>query len=329
MLASAPFRSPCFVRRLWAKLARAMVIEELYLSAKELIEAERYREARELGHQLLKMRFSGAFEILAATFRGEGALDVALTVLENGVREAPHVWSLWMQLGNYLSESGRLTEALNAYDTARSCSATDLDQIDFNEAVMRMKFGNRRRAAELFGTVYRRTEDKQLRLVSLTHRLCLMVELKEITEALMELGEAFLHESDNAELLTTMALKLLEHDDRVNALNLAKQALGLKRAGRAAEVVRRIQGEPAPSCRNFNVRLQGEVEDETGHRAPFLKTSQVYAESEEEAQSFALAFEPPDVRPTLRVLGVTDMGALSDERKGVNWSSEPDFSASD
>lgn len=306
-----------------------MSVEELYLSAKDLIEAKRFREARDLGHQLLKMRFSGAFEILAASFHGEGALDVAITVLENGVREAPGIWSLWMQLGNYLSESGQLIEAQSAFDTARCCHPNDLDQIDFNEAVMRMRFGNKSKAIELFEKVFKRTEDKRLRLAALTHRLTTMVELDRITEALMELGEAFLHDSDNAELLTTMAFKLLEHGDPVNALNLAKQALGLKRAGRAAEVVRRIQGEPVDSCRRFTLRLQGKVEDENGRWQPFLKASEVYAESEEEAQKLAVDFEPADVRPKIRVLETKDEGALSNERKGVNWSSEPDFTGTE
>lgn len=300
-----------------------MRTDDLYIHAKELLEAKEFRQARDLGHQLLKLRFSGAFEILAASFHGEGARDVALTVLENGVREAPEVWSLWLQLGNYLSEDGKLIEAEKAYLTARNLPHSEIDQIDFNEAVMRLRFGNRTKAMELFERVFQTTPDQRLRLVALTHRLTTMVELDQVTEALMELGEAFLHDSDNAELLTTLALKLLHHGDLINALNLSKQALGLKRSGKAAEVIRRIEGVPAEWCRRYLVTLQGRFEEESGIWTEFRKLSEVYAENEEEARGFALAFEPHDVRAELQVLKIEELEVLEKENKGVNWSSEP------
>ena len=51
-----------------------MNVEKLYQKAQELLHEGRNIEARDVGHQLLKLRFSGAFEILARSFHQEGAL---------------------------------------------------------------------------------------------------------------------------------------------------------------------------------------------------------------------------------------------------------------
>ena len=299
-----------------------MNVESVYLEAKALLEAGQYRPARDLGHSLLKARFSGAFEILAASFQGEGALDVAITVLQNGVKEAPGVWSLWMQLGNYRSQAGLLMEAQQDYAQARACPHADAQQIDFNEAIMRMRYGNKERALQLFAQVIKSTDDKQLRLVALIHRLSTLIELGQVTEALMELGEAYLHDSDNAELLTSLSVKLLEAGDPVNALNLAKQALGLRRAGEAADVVRRIEGVLSDRCRIYEVTLNGKFEDDEGIWRYFTKRSRVYARDEDEAEALSRAFEPPDVRAHLEARQIRDVGEASQEPLGVAWSSE-------
>lgn len=305
--------------------ATVMSLESIYIEAKRALEEKRFQQARDLGHQLLKMRFSGAFEILAQSFLGEGQPEIALRVLENGVDEAPQVWSLWLQLGNCRSEIGDLIGAVEAYDRARKCPGAERDQIDFNEAYMRLRFGNKERALEGFQRLVEGTKDRKLRLVALIHRLSTLIELGRVTEALMELGEAYLHDADNAELLTKLSSKLLAIGDEANALNLAKQALGLKRAGEAARVVRLIEGRESQRAGLFMVRLRGQLEEEDGRRLGFWKSSKVYAEGEEQAAQAAMDFEPPDLRPELKVESVDKLEEAGEQRLGVDWSSSPEF----
>lgn len=294
-----------------------MSIELLYQQALERLEQGRLREAREMGHQLLKQRFSGAFEILAKSFHGEGNLPVAIQVLESGVKEAP-IWPLWLQLGNYRSEFGDLQGALEAYREARDCPGAEVDQVLYNEAMMRLRFGNKEKALELFRRVHRETEDKRLRVVALTQRLTLLVEMDRVTEALFELGEAYLHESDNAELLSKLAFLLLDKGDRSTALNLALQALGLRRSGPVARVVRMIQGEECEEASLFRVSFRGRFPEED---LDFLKESKVFAESSEEAERLAREFEPADVRDELTTEVVSLLPGETSTRKGVDWSS--------
>lgn len=304
-----------------------MDIETLYRQAQQALERSDYSTARELGHQLLKARFSGAFEILAASFRGQGQLPVALQVLESGVKEAPGVWMLWMQLGNYRSEAGDLEGALQAYLTAKSQPGADLDQLDFNEGYLRLRFGNKQRALELFRAVIERTKDKSLRVVALTHRLRTLIQTEQVTEALMELGEAQLHEADNAELLSDLAFLLLSRGDAPNALNLAKQALGLRRAGEVARVVRLIEGERTTCGRLFEVQFRGTIEGDDG-LLHFKKHTRVVAENSQEAVDLALAFEPPDVQPDLicEHVGESELSTDDEEpNKGVDWSGPLEF----
>lgn len=297
-----------------------MDIESLYSLAQERLAEGRYAEAKELGHQLLKFRFTGAFEVLAKAFHGSGEVQVAVRVLESGLKEAPTVWLLWLQLGNYRSELGDLNGAVEAYDQARRCPGAEADQIDFNEAFMRSKYGNKSTALELFRKVYRETQDKKLRVVALTHRLTTLIELDQITDALMELGEAYLHEADNAELLSKLAFQLLEKGDEKDALNLAKQALGLRRAGEVARVVRLLEGQASESAKLFEVKLRGQLEGEDG-MLYFHKISRVYADEDEEAMKIALNFEPSDLKEELFVESVELLELQPNEQKGVDWSS--------
>lgn len=298
-----------------------MNVEKLYQKAQELLHEGRNIEARDVGHQLLKLRFSGAFEILARSFHQEGALPVAIQVLESGTREAPSVWLLWMQLGNYYSEAGRYGEAIEAYQRARGCPAADTEQIVFNEAILRLKLSSREKGLALLSDLIRTTESKEMRLAALTHRLSALVESGQLTEALMELGEAHLHDSDNAELLTKLSLQLMDQADGKNAVNLARQALGLKRAGLAASVLRQVEGESCEGCFMFRVLLKGRLEDEDGPTYHFHKEAKVYARDEKEASTFAVDFEPEDVRPELEVVELVKLDGPFEEKLGVDWSS--------
>ena len=269
----------------------------------------------------MKARFSGAYEILAKSFHGEGQVQIAVTVLQNGVKEAPGVWLLWMQLGNYYSELGDLESAVEAYGQARQIQGSDVHQLDFNEAFLRLSFGNIERALEMLDNVIKNSPDKELGLVALTHRLSTLIELDRIPEALLELGEAYLHDKDNAELLSTLADKLLQKGDKINALNLAKQALGLNRAGPVARVVRLIEGLHSERASLFEVQLQGTLEQEADSKS-FRKTSKVYADSENDAINMAISFEPADVRSTLQATSVTILSQETKTETGVDWSSE-------
>lgn len=298
-----------------------MNVEQQYQKAHELLNEGKNLEARDVGHQLLKQRFSGAFEILARSFYQEGALPVAIQVLESGTQEAPTVWLLWMQLGNYYSEADRYGEAIEAYQRAKSCPTADTEQIVFNEAVLRLKFNTREKGLALLSDLIRTTESKEMRLAALTHRLGALVESGQLTEALMELGEAHLHDSDNSEVLTRLSLKLLGQSDEKNAVNLARQALGLKRAGQAASVLRQVEGEASEGCFLFRVVLRGRLEEEDGKTYHFHKTARVFARDEKEAAALAVHFEPEDVRPDLEVVELEKLDGPFEEKLGVDWSS--------
>lgn len=298
-------------------------ISALYQEAQRCVEKGRYKQARDIGHQLLKARFTGAYEILARSFHGEGKLPIAIQVLESGVQEAPDVWLLWVQLGNYRSEAGDLNGALQAYARAKSCTGAETEQVDLNEALLRLERGNREKGLELLSVVIQQSSDPRIRLVALKHRLGALIEEERIPEALLELGEARLHDADNAELLTTLAFKLMDKKDHTNALNLAKQALGLKRAGEAARVLRLLEGEEAETCSRYEVVLRGRIEDEKVYH--FLKRSTVFAESPKEATEFALGFEPPDVRSDFQVESVEMVERDCPGPKGVDWSGELEF----
>lgn len=214
-----------------------MSVEKLYLQAKESLEHANFARAAELGEQLIRMRFSGGYEVLARSFAGRAEYGLALTVLKQAVREAPSVWSLWAELGNAHSQLQGFEEALTAYRKARRCPGADLEQLDLNEAILAFRQNRPKRASELLDDLLSNSKDPQVRLAALTHQLKHLARQDRVLEALVIMGEAQLHDHDNAEIMTALGEIVLARGQPAEALRLAEQALGIRDSETARRVV--------------------------------------------------------------------------------------------
>lgn len=213
-----------------------MTVEQLYLAAKHHLDEQQYGQAAALGEQLIRLRFSGGYEILARSFAGRGEHSLALTVLGQAVREAPTIWSLWAEKGNAHSELGEFEAALQSYQQARNCPGADLEQLELNEAILAYRQGRPAHALERLEAFLKTATEPPLRLAAQTHRLKIMCQQGRLLEALVELGEAQLHDNDNAEVLITLSKVMLERGEPAEAARLAEQSLAIRpsEGGKAA-----------------------------------------------------------------------------------------------
>lgn len=87
------------------------------------------------GQELLGMRWSGGFELVALGKRAKGDHEGALAALDQAREVAPAVWSLAQLRGNVLDELGRHADAVAAYDEALSLENAWRGSIHYNRAV--------------------------------------------------------------------------------------------------------------------------------------------------------------------------------------------------
>ncbi len=136
--------------------------ERLMHQALGLIEEERFTAAHQIARQLEELRYSGAFEVAARAFLGEGEPEQAVAALERGLALAPEVWSNWQLLGNTLSDLGRFDAAAAAYGRAFACPVHDADSLHFNQAVLASRRGEPEKVLALAAAL----ADPELRLLA-------------------------------------------------------------------------------------------------------------------------------------------------------------------
>lgn len=182
--------------------------ERLMHQALGLIEEERFTAAHQIARQLEELRYSGAFEVAARAFLGEGEPEQAVAALERGLALAPEVWSNWQLLGNTLSDLGRFDAAAAAYGRAFACPVHDADSLHFNQAVLASRRGEPDKVLALAEAL----DDPELRLLAVPARIRSLAALERPEEA-EKLGASTLagrQEGADAEAYAAVAAALAE-----------------------------------------------------------------------------------------------------------------------
>ncbi len=101
----------------------------------QLLERKDYERAAKIGDELIKLSYSGGFEIKALCLYEEGKKSEAIRLLERATQRYPKVWILWSYLGEYYSNEGRYQDALAAFHQFRS-SGGEHETAQYNIAVV-------------------------------------------------------------------------------------------------------------------------------------------------------------------------------------------------
>ncbi len=82
-----------------------------------------------MARQIMRLRYTGAYEIRALALGKAGRPGAALAALQRGAARAPQAWIIQMMLGNALSDFGRYDEAVEAYKVGRGLVTDPYDQV--------------------------------------------------------------------------------------------------------------------------------------------------------------------------------------------------------
>lgn len=291
-----------------------------YEEALECLEQGDFKRAQRLGRKLIEQRFSGGFEVVARAHYEQDQLGQAIKVLREGVEEAPSVWLLWVQLGNYLSDKEEYAEALEAYRQARECPDVDEVQVDLNEAVLRER---RREPSEVVALCQRILEvedDVGFVLPANKHLVRALVTLDRIEQAHQLVAALELPQWDQADILTELAETLLECGQRQEAVKAAREAVRLHRSGSAVNVLRLVEGDRSPNAKAYHFIVEGEWDgDEPDDPGGFFIHYEAVASSEKEAFEMARAHEREGLRASLRLDEIEMRREIPGAPKGLVW----------
>lgn len=301
--------------------------------AEEALEDDDIETALRLGQQLIDARHTFGFEAMARAHYANGDPAKAIAVLEQGVSEAPHVWTLWHLLGNYASDADDFDRAFSCYERALACERVESSVVHLNYATDLHRAGRDQDALPRLALVTDADYATPAAVVraDALNALGLHAEALDVARKALAAAPADADDADLARLHCAVAEALLVQGDRDGALAACWQAVEHDRGSeRAAALIREVEGIYSRDANYFRVLVHGrwpgfdEGDGPADHG--FWMKCDVVADDADEALRFIDRFEPPETRGSLRAdEAETIRPAASDEPKGVYWCSARAF----
>lgn len=313
--------------------------EKLFEEARSCLDNYQLEEAIELGNELLRLNFSGGFEILALAFQQQNDFDKAVEILETGVEECPDLWLLWQLLGNMYSYRKNYAEAYSAYDRALTCPDVWIDSVMLNKAIALSREGDYPGSEEALPDL----ENSSLAIEILSVRLANLNALEEWDKVMQYepvvgsyVQEVFrrgdgtdINTSDLgfvSSILADLAYAYLRHGAAVErARESARLSLNLNRqCARALQVVREIHNHKSEDAVAYRVIVEGrwpEKMDDDDRDLGFFSTYEVVASNTDEALEYIKEIESRDLATTLTLDEAEELAPEPTLTKGVYWRS--------
>jgi tetratricopeptide (TPR) repeat protein len=296
--------------------------EELLRKGHEAVNRGHYIEARKISKTLLRMRFTGGFEIAALNLQKAGKPKAAVRILERGVRKGPKVWLLWQLLGNLRSDLGDFDGASKDYDRALACPNVNPSSVHLNRAILMDRQGKYEESINALVLV----QDEDLSLRADAVRLGLLNGMERYEEA-AELAKAILDElstsEEGAELVASVKADLglaiwKAKGDRESALQFAYAAIdSFPNCKQALWLIREIEGKKSSRAKHLCVIVQGTIGIVDNSENGFYQTFDVVADNEREALGYIRRLFPAEIQVSLRIDEFEEKGPKPTEPKGV------------
>lgn len=287
-------------------------------------------QAKKLGKKLLKMKYSGGYELLARAYEMEERPQDAIAVLEEGTRAVPQIWLLWQQLGNLQSDQGDYQAANESYTKALDCPGVDTSQIYFNKAIALHRCNLPQEAMDSLDQV----ESDDLHWPSLALRVALLNGLeqyhkaadlaKHLAENLLGSEELFTQYTiELAGIITELGIAVGRGNNDIDgARHCFIQALRyVKNFSYALAMLRQVYHMESADAQHFRLLVRGvwfePIEQHGSGNPGFYSTFDIVADNAEEAMAFAAELEPDEVRDSLVVEEVSVLGPCPNDLKGV------------
>lgn len=287
-------------------------------------------EAKKIGKKLLKMKYSGGYELLARAYEMEERPLDAIAILEEGTRAVPQIWLLWQQLGNLQSDQGDFKAATESYTQALGLPGVDASQIQFNKAIALHRSNLPQEAMDCLDEV----DSDDLHWPGLALRVALLNGLeqhhkaadlaKHLAETLLGTEELFSQYTiELAGIITELGIAVGKGNHDIDgARHCFIQALRyVKNFSYALAMLRQVYHMESTDALHFRLKVRGtwfEPIPEYGANPPGFETQfDIVADNDGEAIAFASELEPEEVQASLIVEEVNVLGPCPEDLKGV------------
>lgn len=295
----------------------------------ELVQSGLHREALEIAKRLKKEKWSGCFEVEALVFQDQGKLSKAVRVLKKGTKKCPDVWILWQLLGICLSDSGKFTKAIDAFEKGLQTSEPDRISLLFNKAVTldRMKKSEEalKITMSLVTDLDRLGIDPALKTQIVGQHMDLLTDSGQEDKAI-QCFEQYDRSSEVDEDEKERSLLWQAYSETLKKLGEMKasesavlKAIEFDRTSEPAQwLLRDIRKQPIerPFSRYQLTVITGNAQTYGKEIEGYVSTYYVLADTEEEAFQFALEFEPIEEHSFLKIDLITKLDEVID-LKGV------------
>jgi tetratricopeptide (TPR) repeat protein len=296
--------------------------------AEEALEEGDTETALRVGKQLIEARHTFGFEAVARAHHADGDDEQAFATLEQGVKEAPHVWTLWHLLGNYASDAEDYPRAFECYERALACDRVEADVVHLNYAA---DLHNAGRDDEVLARLALVKDPEYTTPVAVVaaDALNALGRHQQALDGARQAIAAAPNDAENADLARlycAIAEALRQRDDREGALAACWKAIAYDHdSERAMALIREVEAQYSGKARYFRLLIQGRGPNpEEGDAADqgFLMKCDVVADTPEEALRLIARFEPAEMRASLTIEETESVrSAEADQPKGVYWFS--------
>ncbi|MFA6564644.1 MAG: hypothetical protein WCV00_22250 [Verrucomicrobiia bacterium] len=304
---------------------RATIVKRLRAKASQCIEQFEYKRALKVGRKIERLRHTSGFEIMAQAYWAMDQRKKAIVILKKGVKKVPDLWLLWDQLGCYCSDQGQYGQAMKAFKRAGGCPGADISTVRFNMALVYVRQRRPEAALETIRSI-RMLGSGVLAINLASLKVQILTKIKRFRAAL-RLANRTLWRAKRLRLSAAINSIISPHEtgaevlsrlyvDRATAYwcgtNNRKRcwvdlmrAIELNRTNAGAmSLMREVEHQVSPAAKYMRVLIQGlwhrPLVGER-RRPGFFTTFDVVADDPDEALKLICRFEPPRVRPTLRI----------------------------
>lgn len=295
-------------------------LEKLIVKGLEALDGRDYKVAARAGQELIELRHSYGFEILARCHRDQGQTDEALRVLDEGLLRVPGHWRLLELKAIALSDGERCEEALPFYRAALEADNTRPESVRYNLGLTLQRMGRTEEASEQF----RRAEE----VSEACSDLWVLIRTRQIeagapAEALA-LAERTVAEMEASGMLEglgrvkrSLGAALVSMGQREKAVELAHEMLNLWDE-EAFWILREAEDRRSDRASTYRALFEGVFYD----GRPFYRTYKLVAESPDDLLEVARSVENQALRDSLRLVEILEATETGPELPlGVYWRS--------
>jgi tetratricopeptide (TPR) repeat protein len=304
--------------------------EKLMELAFDLLEKGKYAQAIKTAKKLKEMRHSSNFEIMALAYQHKGDIQKAISVLEEGVEQAPNAWSLWQLLGNLYSDKEFYDKSQKCYTSALTCSHVNSNSIYLNSSIAYQRDEKYTDALNAINHVT--GEAEYLKAISL--KIEILAELERYTEA-EDLAQSIMNseswsselydQEDLSSICSSLSMVYHKQKNFQKAMDFAWKAIQIFKGNKkAAWLIRDIEGNFSSDLKSFRLMIEGVWNtpfEDTGKCPGFFTNYDVVAEDQQECLSLIKRFEPAEVRDSIEIREAEILQASAEEPKGVYGTS--------